>query len=100
VEVFNGQELLARLDPAQLLQALALGAVAVAARVVADLLVTTTLTLINMTAEGRRAAALDSPHDLALLERQGLPGAIAGSELAKDVSQLQGRASRCSSTAV
>jgi hypothetical protein len=60
VEVLDRQQLqLAGIDPGTALAAAALGAVAVAAGVVADLDVAAVLALIDMSAQGRGAALLD-----------------------------------------
>jgi len=99
VEVLNRQELLlARLDPAQLLQTLALGTVAVAAGVVADLQVVTPITLVDVTAQGSRATLFDGPHDLEMLARQGMLAAVARTEAPEDVGHFEGRARRCGNT--
>src|SRR5687768_3859877 len=63
MEVRHGQKLAATLlQPALLVQALALGAVPVTARVVGDLLRAALLTHVHMPTQSSGAAELDSPH--------------------------------------
>ena len=91
VEVLDGQQLrLALLEPLGALFPLTLGAVAIAAGVVADAQVFTLAAFLDMAAAVRGPAGLDGPHQLVLMhgERASLP--VSGSLLSKDVSQLQG----------
>jgi len=67
VKVLHQQQfILTRLQPLCTYQRLALWAVAVAAAVECDALVGTVITLLNVPAQGRRAAALDGAHHPAL----------------------------------
>src|SRR5712692_1893247 len=74
VEVVDRQQVgLARGEPILRRRTLALGTMAVAARVVGDPAVAAILTALDMTAEGSRAAALDGRHHLELAEAH-MPG--------------------------
>src|SRR6266446_3976175 len=72
----------------------ALGAMAVAARVVSDPAVAATLAALDMSAEGGRAAVLDGRHHLELAEAHmpGIDLAPGGAMVMKDVGDLQPRA--------
>jgi hypothetical protein len=93
VEVVHRQQVgLARIQPALCSTGLALGAVAVAARVVGDLQALAVFTAQHMSPQCRAAALLDGCHDLELTQTQvgalGLPpGRPVGAE---DVRHLQG----------
>jgi hypothetical protein len=85
--VFDGQQvLLLSLEPSSLIQALAFGAMAIPARVVGDLLVSTAIALLDMASQGGGAAVEDGPNDARLLAAEG--GQMIG-VLSKDVGQLQ-----------
>jgi hypothetical protein len=89
VEVLDRQQLaLAGIDPRGTLAATALGAVAVAAGVVADRAVTTVVAFFDVSTEGRGAAFLDVRHRLALLGAQRMIGAVRVPVLPKDVRDL------------
>ena len=95
VEVVDRQQIgLAGGEPILRRPALALGAMAVAARVVSDPAVAAILATLDMAAEGRRAAALDSRHHLELAQAQmpGIGPAPGGAMVMKDVGDLQPRA--------
>lgn len=73
---------------------LALGAVAVTARVISDpfegaLAASALAASFDMTTQDRGPARLDGAHHFEMFDGQAVPGAIAGSLLAEDVSQLQ-----------
>ena len=92
MEVPHGQQLrLARRQPCLCRTRLALGAVAVAAGIIGDVLVRAVLAARNMAAERRRAAALDRAHHLHLIEADvacvgRTPGSTMGAE---DIRNLQ-----------
>src|SRR6202040_1035517 len=95
VEVADRQQIgLAGGKPVPRSRALALGAMPVAAGVVGDPAVAALRAALDMTAEGGRAAALDSRHHLELAEAD-MPGiglAPGGPMAVKDVCDLQPRA--------
>jgi hypothetical protein len=99
VEVADRQQIgLAGGKPIPCRHALALGAMAVAARVVRNPAVAAILTTLDMTAEGGRAALLDRRHHLELTQARmpGIGSAPSGSVVMKDVRDLQPRAAhRC-----
>lgn len=75
VMVRDGEDFrLARFEPLRLVQALAFGAVAIAARIVGDGLMATVVAFVDVSAQRRRAAHLDGVHDTALFPRHA--GAI------------------------
>jgi hypothetical protein len=78
VEVSDGQDaLLARLEPARLVEGLALGAMPVGAGVGRGLhLVAAVEAHVHMPAERLGTAGLDTRHDLPLLGRQRVSGAV------------------------
>src|SRR6267378_5224825 len=75
-------------------QALALGAMAIAARVVGDPAVAAILAALDMAPEGSRAAVLDSRHHLELAEAHtpGIGSAPSAPMVMKAVRDLQLRA--------
>src|SRR5262249_32803150 len=83
---------LARRHPLARRRALALGAVPVAAAVVGDCRVGTVLAARDVSAKGRRAAALDGAHHLELAETHMTAVGITpcGPVAAEDVRDLQG----------
>src|SRR5215208_2213698 len=90
VEVRHRQQLLAApLQPALLVQALALRAVPVAAGVVEDLRRTALITLVEVAAQSGGATVLDGPHRPQVMARQSMLLAILRAKLAEDVSHLQ-----------
>ena len=95
VEVADRQQIgLAGGKPVLRRRALALGTMAVAARVVGDPAVAAVLAALDMAAEGGRAAALDGRHHLELAEAH-MPGiglAPGGAMAMEDVRDLQPRA--------
>ena len=95
VEVADRQQIgLAGGKPVPRRRALALGAMAVAARVVRDPAVAAILAALDMAAEGGRAAVLDGRHHLELAKAQ-MPGiglAPGGAMAMEDVGDLQPRA--------
>src|SRR6195256_5301498 len=95
MEVADRQQIgLARGKPVPRRHALALGAMAVAARVVGDPAVAAILATLDMAAEGGRAALLDRRHHLELAEAYmlGIGSAPVGPVAMKDVRDLQPRA--------
>jgi hypothetical protein len=78
-------------DPFGTRQGLALGAMSVAAAIVAGTLVRTAVTMLEMTAEGRRPAHLDRGHDAPLCrgERRTIPLSIGFPIAAEDVRHFQ-----------
>lgn len=95
VEVFDGQQFgSAPLDPLGPLAVLAFGAVAVAARVVADALLLTVVAAVDMAAESGSAAGLDGPHHAVLLDGQPVALPVLAAEAAEDVGHLEGGAAQ------
>jgi hypothetical protein len=95
VEVADRQQIgLAGGEPVLRRRALALGTMAVAARVVGDPAVAAILAVLDMTAEGCRAAAFDGRHHLELAEAHmpGIGSAPGGRMVMEDVCDLQLRA--------
>src|ERR1700688_1867625 len=82
---------LAVLDPLGPGQRLAFGAMPIAASVVAMPLMATLIALLEMAAEGRRAAPLDGSHDAPLRRghRRAMLVSIGFAVAAKDVSHFQ-----------
>ena len=94
VEVADRQQIgRARGKPVPCRRALALGAMAVAARVVGDPAVAAIFAALDVPAEGGRAALLDGRHHLELVEAHmpGIGAAPASPMAMKDVSDLQPR---------
>src|SRR5215468_10838191 len=92
VEVADRQQIgLARGEPVFGCRALALGTMAVAARVVGNPAVAAILAALDMAAEGRRATLFDRRHHLELAEAHmpGIGSAPGGSMAMKDVCDLQ-----------
>ena len=98
VEVLDRQQLgLPVLEPLRAHQRLALRAMAIPAAVERDALVAAGIALLDVTAKGSRAAALDGAHDAALsaAERGSVFLTVGRADLAKDVRHLEpGRAQR------
>jgi hypothetical protein len=95
VEVLRVQQLgVPVLDPRGPGQGLALGAMPIATRVVANPVVVAVITLLDMAAEGGRPAVLDRGHDAPLGGRQRavLLGTIGVAIAAEDVRHFQRRA--------
>ena len=95
VEIADRQQIgLAGREPILRRRALALGAMAVAARVVGDAAVAAILAALDMPAERGRAAVLDGRHHLKLAEAHmpGIGSAPVGPMAMKDVCDLQPRA--------
>jgi hypothetical protein len=95
VEIADRQQIgLAGREPILRRRALALGAMAVAARVVGDAAVAAILAALDMPAERGRAAVLDGRHQLKLAEAHmpGIGSAPVGPMAMKDVCDLQPRA--------
>jgi hypothetical protein len=91
VVVLGGQQrALLALDPAHLVESLALGAMSVATGVMGDLAVATAVTLVEVTAEGRCAAARDRRDGTCLVVAQG--GQMEA-VLAEEVGKLPSRSS-------
>jgi len=91
VEVADRQQLRLTVgQPARPGQALALGAMAIAARIVNRPLVPTVITAFQMAAQGRRATAFDSGHDALVFQRQWVPLPIGGAVEAEDIGDLVG----------
>lgn len=98
VVILDGEDvLLPRLDPAGLVEGLALGAVTISAGVIPDLLMPTAVAGLDMAAERRRAAARDRA-DGAFLLRRELQKLIA--VRAEDVGQFQATGGRTGSVHV
>ncbi len=92
VEVVGGQHAFHPLgDPAGLAQALTLGAVPVAARVVGDLAVPAGVAHVEVPAQDRGPAGLDVMHDPAREVAEGMPMTIGLAVRAKDVRDLEAR---------
>ena len=98
VEIRDGQEVgQARLDPPRLGERLALGAMAIAARMVPRLIGPTVVALQQVPAEGRGPALLDGAHHPELLPSQRMRGAIRvpiGTENVGDFQRLPGALGR------
>ena len=91
VEILGGQQFgSAVLEPVFARQALALGAMAVAARTVLDVGVLAVVAPFDAAAQHRRTAGFDGLHQAVLMQGQivGLP--VRWAVLSKDVGQLQG----------
>jgi len=89
VEVGHGQQFgLSRFEPLCLDQCLALGAVAIAARVVGEALEAALGAPFPVATERRRAAALDGVEDAMLGVGQALRAAIGWTVASHDVGQL------------
>src|ERR1022692_4802452 len=71
-------------------QALALGAMTVAARTISSVRVLAVVATIDSTAQHRRPAGLDGLHQAMLMQGQGMSLPVGGAVLSKDVGQLQG----------
>ena len=56
--------------------------------------VVTPITLVEVSAQGRRATLFDGPHDLEMLARQGMVAAVARAEASEDVGYFEGGARR------
>ena len=92
MEIADRQQIgLARGKPVPCRRALALGAMAVAARVVSDAAVAAILATLDMSAERGRAALLDCRHHLELTQAHmpGIGSTPVGSMAMKDVCDLQ-----------
>jgi hypothetical protein len=90
VEVGDGEQIGAsRFEPVFLVEALALGAVAVAAGVVDGAAVTTAVTLLEMATQGGGAAGREGAKDLVLEGAQRVRGAVAVPVPAEDLSQVR-----------
>jgi hypothetical protein len=86
MEISDGQQfLLPLLKPPLLGESLTLGAVTVAAGVVAGQLVATGIAAIQMAAEGGGATAFDQRHHLQSIARQGMLGSVAFAVQTEDV---------------
>ncbi len=91
VKVLHGQQLFAALlQPLFACQALAPGAMAVAAGAISSVRVLAAVTPFDSTAQGRRPAGLDGLHQAALMQGQGMRLPVGGAVLSKDVGQPQG----------
>jgi len=92
VEVVDGQESLQALcHPLGLLEALALGTVAIAAGVIGDGQVAAAMAAkVHMSAQTGGAASFDIPHGLVLLETEAMAFAVLWAMAAKDLGHLQG----------
>ena len=91
VEILHGQQFGgALLQPLGAGQALALGAVPVAARAVDDMRVLAVVAPFDGTAQGGRATGLNGLHQLVLMQGQSVGLPVGGAVLSKDVGQLQG----------
>ena len=71
-------------------QALALGAMTVAARTISSVRVLAVLAPFDTSAQHRRPAGLDGLHQAMLMQGQGMCLPVGGAVLSKDVGQLQG----------
>ena len=98
VEIRDGQEVgEARLDPPRLGERLALGAMAIAARMVPGLIGPAVVALEQVPAEGGGPALLDRAHHPELLPSEGMRGAIRvpiGTENVGDFQHLPGALGR------
>ena len=92
VEVGDGQESLqARGQPLGLLEALALGTMAVAAGVIGDGQIAAALAAgVQVSAQTGGAAAFDIPHGLVLRRAEAMVFAVLRAMAAKDLGHLQG----------
>jgi hypothetical protein len=95
VEVGDGEQIGAScFEPVLLVEALALGAVAVAAGVVDGAAVAAAVTLLEVSAQGGGAAGRESAQDLVLKGAHRMRGAVAGPVPADDLPEVgRGRAS-------
>jgi hypothetical protein len=92
VEVSDREQLLLPLlKPALLGEGLALGAVTIAAGVVAGELVATGIAAIQVAAESGGTTPLDQRHHLQLIAREAMLGSVAFSPEPKDVGYLPPR---------
>src|SRR6267143_322894 len=90
MEILDRQEVRhPRLKPADFGQRLALRAMTIATRVVGDAFVTTSVTLVHMTAEHAGTTDFNSAHHPPLLWRQRVGEPEVGPVLAEDVVHLQ-----------
>src|SRR3989304_8984748 len=90
MEVSDGQEIfLAILEPTFLGEGLTLGAVTVAAGVVAGQLVATGIAAIQMAAEGRGTTAFDERHHLRPIGGERMLGSGARAPEAEDIGYLE-----------
>jgi hypothetical protein len=90
MKVLHRQQLgLALLDPRGTSPALTLGAVTIAAGVIADAEMVALIALFNMAAACGSAAGLDGLHDFELMQGQRMPLAVSGAVLSKNVGQLE-----------
>src|SRR6185436_8139979 len=95
MEVGHRQKLIAAtVEPALLFQTLALGAVAVATGVVADLLGAALVAAINVSTQNRGAAVFDGPHGLQLHTAKSMVLSISFAVEPKDVGHLQAGGAR------
>jgi len=92
VEVVDGQESLQALgQPPGLLEALALGTVAIAAGVIGDGQVAAAMAArVHMSAQTGGAASFDIPHGLILLRGEAMVFPVVWAMVAKDLGHLQG----------
>jgi len=89
MEVADRKQLrLSLVQPAGFLQRPALGAMTVAARVVAGTLGVATVTLLEMTSQHSGAADFDVVHDLAVEPGQRMNSAVVFSKAAKDIGHF------------
>jgi hypothetical protein len=96
MEVLDCQQfLLAPFDPLGPGRVLALRAMAIAARVIADALMRTVAALFPVSTEFRCPAGFNRTHDAQLLQRQTPACAVRGSKAAENVGHLQRRPGQC-----
>ena len=93
VKVLHGQQFGSTpLQPLRPCQILTLGAVAVAAGVVTDALMSAVAALFHVPAKACRAALFDGAHQLVLMHGEAMLLAVTRSESAENVSHLDGGA--------
>jgi hypothetical protein len=93
MEVRDGQQLgFAPLEPLCPRQILALGAVAIAARVIAEAFMLAVAATFPMTAQGRGPATFDGSHQAVLMREQSMVDAVPRSVAAEDVGHFEGGA--------
>jgi hypothetical protein len=90
MEVLDGQQFaFAPLDPLGARCVLALRAMAIAARVVADALMATVAAALHMPAQGGGPAGFNGPHHPQLIQRQAAALPVPGPMTAEDVGHFQ-----------